>query len=343
MHNVSVIVVCLNEKNNIGLCIESLIEQEYPAEHYEIIVVDNGSADGTIEIVEKYISAGKNIRLIHNPVIGIAGSRNLGISNAAHDLVAFTDADCIAPKEWLKKLVEGYNKYHAKDKQVAGVGGSNVPPTGSARFYDVLHIFLNTYLGSHGSVQGKRFEQDRPVPHLPTVNILLYKPAVIRTGGFDVTFGNIGEDQDLSFRMQRNGFKYFYIKDAIVFHKLRPTFKKWLQNMFLYGKGRAWVMKKYPGKIEPLLFLPALLVFSLLFIFAAVLSAIFLLPLLYFIFILAASLYEAAKCKRPDYFFDLFVLFAGTHIDYGAGQWYGLFKKRQKQYSMYEEIVLNNN
>ncbi len=327
--NVSVIVVCYNERDNIDQCIDSLIRQDYPPNLYEVILVDNGSEDGTQKIIQDYVRQHQHLRLIVNPNRGIAGSRNLGLMAAAHEFVAFMDADCIAPANWLSTLTTGFKYHHDRDQAIVAVGGSNVPPQRSSRFHDVLNIFLNTYLGSHGSVQGIRFRDDKSVPHLPTVNVLYHKAAVLQTGGFDVTFGNIGEDQDLSFRLQKRGYRFYYLTNATITHKLRPDLKSWMKNMFTYGKGRMWLMRKWPKKISPVLLLPMALVAMLPLTLLFWLSAWLLLPLGYFFVILLVSILACRKAGKLEYFVDLFRLYAGTHLAYGAGEWYGLFRDRE--------------
>jgi len=327
--NVSVIVVCYNERDNIDQCINSLIRQDYPPNLYEVILVDNGSDDGTQKIIQDYVRQHQRLRLIVNPDRGIAGSRNLGLMAATHEFVAFMDADCIAPPNWLSTLTAGFAYHHDRDNSIVAVGGSNVPPQRSSRFHDVLNIFLNTYLGSHGSVQGIRFRDDMPVPHLPTVNVLYHKAAVLQVGSFDVTFGNIGEDQDLSFRLQEKGYRFYYLTKATITHKLRPDLNSWMKNMFTYGKGRMWLMRKWPKRISPVLLLPMALTAMLPLTLLFWLNAWFLLPLGYFFAILLVSILACRKAASLEYFIDLFRLYVGTHLAYGAGEWYGLFNNRE--------------
>jgi len=189
---VSVIVVCYNERDNIDRCVSSLLDQEYPEDCFEIIFVDNGSTDGTQNIVRRYGDVHKRVKIVVNSIRGIAGSRNMGLRSARYDLVVFIDADCVAPAGWLETIVSGYSGIRETDESVAAVGGSNHPPAGHSRFYDILALFLNTYLGSHNSVQGRRFQENRAVPHLPTVNVLYDKERILQLDGFDESFGNSG-------------------------------------------------------------------------------------------------------------------------------------------------------
>ncbi len=318
---VSIVVVCYNEKENIRACLDGLLQQTYP--HCEILCVDNGSDDGTRDILEKMCREHKQVRTIVNPVLGIAGSRNMGLRAARYDLLAFIDADCWAPPDWLEKLIDGY-RAHSGPK-LAGVGGANVPPDNGRRFYKLLRIFMNTYLGSHGSVQGVNYRQDKMVPHLPTVNVLYCRDILLQTGGFDNTFGNIGEDQDLSYRLTGRGFKLYYIAGAFVVHKLRPDFRSWCKNMFVYGKGRTWLMRKHPARIKIPLLLPAALTAMHLVWMVYRPALVF---LFYYPMVLLYSFFQGQKAGRPELFLQLFGLYVGSHLCYGCGQWYGLFKRR---------------
>ncbi len=329
MLDVTVCVVVYNAIENIQQCLDSLMAQDYPTHHMELLFIDNNSTDGTKELLQYYDEHYAHVRTVINPVRGIAGSRNLGLKRARFDYIAFTDSDCVAPSHWLSTLVAGFEKYVREEPNLAAVGGSNVPPRDGGLFYNTLDIMLNTYLGSHSSVQGRRFERDRYVPHIPTVNILYHKPTVLNAGGFDVTFGNIGEDQDLSFRLQKLGHPLVYLTECDVVHKMRPTWKAWLRNMFTYGKGRMWLMRKHTDKIDLILLGPLLLTLSMIAPFFAFVNPIFLAPLLYVPVVLIISLSEAARVRKPLYAPLLFALYAGTHFAYGFGELIGLVKNRE--------------
>ena len=88
---VSIIIGVYNGADTIAACLESLLSQNYPADAYDIIVVENGSTDSTTEIVERY-----PVRLYHNSIRGLAAARMFGIARSEAEIVAFTDADCIA-------------------------------------------------------------------------------------------------------------------------------------------------------------------------------------------------------------------------------------------------------
>ena len=104
MPNISVVVVCYNAEENVEQCLSSLLNQTYPKDLYEIIFVDNGSTDRTQEIITEYASRFSNLRMVINPTLGIATSRNMSLREAKYDYIASTDSDCIAPEKWLENL-----------------------------------------------------------------------------------------------------------------------------------------------------------------------------------------------------------------------------------------------
>jgi len=102
---VSIIIPARNEEQNIGRCLDSLLDQTLPKTQIEIIVVDDGSGDSTSSIVRTY--AEKNVRLLQlsDEVGGKKLALTKGIEIASHPLIVTTDADCIYPNNWLNTLL----------------------------------------------------------------------------------------------------------------------------------------------------------------------------------------------------------------------------------------------
>src|SRR5262245_59388989 len=98
----SVVVPVWNDAKRIGLCLRALQQQTVSPKCYEIVVVDNGSTDNSVDIVRSFT----DIRLVIEPLPGSYAARNKGLSEAAGDLVAFTDSDCIPHPTWLEKAFE---------------------------------------------------------------------------------------------------------------------------------------------------------------------------------------------------------------------------------------------
>ena len=139
---VSVVVVCYNEEHNIEKCLNSLLAMDYARENIEIIIVDNCSEDATRQIVSQIAEKAFHLRLVSVPVRSIAKSRNIGLKEARYPLVAFTDADCTVPRNWLTVLTKGFQQYRQIFPELAAVGGTNKAPKGVSSFYDAVNITL---------------------------------------------------------------------------------------------------------------------------------------------------------------------------------------------------------
>ena len=100
MISVSVIVPFYNSEHHIGHCIQALLDQEYPEEHYEVILINNNSTDSSGDMIRRH----PRVKLISEPKSGSYAARNRGIQEANGDIIAFTDSDCVPSRDWLKEI-----------------------------------------------------------------------------------------------------------------------------------------------------------------------------------------------------------------------------------------------
>ncbi len=100
---VSVVVPFFNSERHLAACIESLLGQDDVGGPFEIILIDNGSTDGSASIVERY----RELIVLDEPTPGAYAARNTGIRRARAPLIAFTDADCVVAGDWLRSLRDG--------------------------------------------------------------------------------------------------------------------------------------------------------------------------------------------------------------------------------------------
>lgn len=320
MLNVSVIVVCYNEEKNIAECLESLVSQNYPQGSYEVIVVDGDSEDSTREIVATYAKRYPFIRLVIEPRRYYAMTRNKGILNSRYDYIAYTDADCMVPKDWLKVMAEGLLKNKKINPSIVAVGGSNFAPKNASIFTQAVHITLNTFLGSFGSVTGKAYPESRYVTDLPTLNAFYEKKALEKIGLFDESLKQEGEDADLNFRLRKAGFKLLYIPQSYVIHKYKATPKKWAIKMYKYGRARAILMVRDPSMVNILYLGPILFVLIMITTCLSIFNPFFLIPLVYFPVIFIMSLIACFKKKKVRITFQVMLAYLLTHFGYGLGE-----------------------
>lgn len=323
---VSVVVVTYNEENNISECLDSLLNQECD-DLYEILIIDGNSEDKTKDIVNNYINKEENVRLLNNPKRTVSSNRNIGIKEALNDIILFTDADCVVPKDWIHKMVMGYNQIKLIDDMVVAVGGGNIVPKDYNKFTEAIGIAFDSLLGCLGSTQGKVYSKIKEVNSLACLNILYDKEKLIQLGGFDEKLGNVGEDWDMNYRLREKGYKLYFLPNLNIYHKMRPNIKKLWKQMMGYGCGRAIIIKKSIRTLKVMYMLPIVFIIMMLISLLGFKKTEFFFPLLYFPTIIIFSFYYTLKKRKLKLFFNTVLVFLIIHFGYSIGEIKGFFKK----------------
>jgi len=120
---ISVVVPALNEEKYIGRCLSALRAQNYPRELYEIIVVDNASTDRTAQIARRF-----GVKVVYEAERGVARARHRGAQEARGEIIAGTDADAVAPPNWLEEIARAFRR----DEALGAVTGPTLFHDGSS-------------------------------------------------------------------------------------------------------------------------------------------------------------------------------------------------------------------
>jgi len=194
----SVVIPVKNMKNLITKTLYAL-EKQQPGINMEIIVIDDGSTDGTAEYINQLKLS--DVKVISQPNKGPAAARNRGIQEAKADIIAFLDADVIPHSDWAKLILEKFES----DPSIAGVEGCTICPD----FDDIdpySHFMRNMEGGNY-----------------PTCNIAYSKAWLERVDGFDERYRlPWREDSDLAFSIIGAGGEIRFVKDAVVEHPVLP-------------------------------------------------------------------------------------------------------------------------
>jgi GT2 family glycosyltransferase len=257
---VSVIVVCTNEKHHLPVCLESLHRQTYP--NVEVIVVDNGSTDGSREYIE---SAHPWVRVHSTGAnVGYASANNAGLSAAAGDYLAVLNPDTEVDPDFVTGLVE------AIERDGAGLATSRICFFGDRGVINAcgneVHITGIGYCRGLGELVTS-FDSCVQVASISGCAFMMRRDVLARIGGFDGDYFIYVEDTDLSIRANIAGYRIMFAPRSIVYHKY--SLKMTPRKFFLLERNRRQTLIKNLrwGTLVALL-PPILLTGALMWVFA---------------------------------------------------------------------------
>jgi len=241
---VSAIVLNWNGKDVIMDCIQSILQQTYGL--YELILVDNGSRDGSLAMIkERYQS---RIKIIENPVnLGFAEGCNVGIRVSAGEFIALVNSDATLDKNWMNEMVKGMGRgeslgmcackiYFSGREGILENTGQTISRDGMGR--------------TRGRMQKDMGQYDKRCAVLcPSGCAAMYRRKMLDDIGlFDKKFFAYADDIDIGIRGRLLGYKCFYVPAAIAYHQLSASFGLLSSfKAFLLERNRLWVMiKSFP-------------------------------------------------------------------------------------------------
>ena len=229
---VDVVIAARNEARFLAKCLESLAEQNYPMELLHVIVVDNGSSDGTGEIACEY-----GATVVRHEARGVAAARNAGIAHGHSELVAFLDAHCCAEPAWLRLLAGRFS-----DEKLGGCQGRLENRSESRRierYLETSPLFSEKRIVAE-TVGGK----SSLFAWILGGNCMYRRAALLQAGGFNELLPSC-EDVDLAWRVLLAGYRLDYEPGAHCIHYDRHSWHGFLHKNFLYGRGAAWLSRAY--------------------------------------------------------------------------------------------------
>lgn len=227
---IAVIVPGYNMEGTIAACLEALLNQSTPREHYEVIYVDDASTDGSVAVVRRYPEVAL-IRLEANQ--GPANARNVGLMHSRGEIILFTDADCAPAPDWIEAMLRPF-----ADPEVAGAKGIY-----GTRQRSLVARFAQLEYETRYEIMRRQ----RTIDFIDTYSAGYRRRVLEELGGFDPSFRN-DEDQELSFRLAEAGHKMVFNPEALVYHQHPATVQRYLRRKYHTGYWKALVLRRHPGK-----------------------------------------------------------------------------------------------
>jgi glycosyltransferase involved in cell wall biosynthesis len=229
---VDIVIAAKNEERYIGDCLDALAEQNYNPRLVNVIVVDNGSTDRTREICAR-----KGVQVLCSAGSSVSSSRNIGIRAGTGTLVAFIDAHCVVPPNWLREMSAVFTT-----RQIGGCQGGIQYRCTDPR---------TDRLCQHSILNDARFFRDCTIhargaayPWIASGNAMYRRRALEQVNLHDEAL-SIGEDVDLAWRVVLSGYQLVYADSADVIHFYTGSPLQFARRYFMYGIGGARVDRKY--------------------------------------------------------------------------------------------------
>jgi glycosyltransferase involved in cell wall biosynthesis len=195
----------------------------------EVILINNNSTDETVRIARKY-----PVTILHEGIQSSYAARNCGIRHAKGEVLAFTDADCVVARNWLKNLFSKYD-----DLEIGCFAGK----IASFKPQSLPEYFADLDEDNHNQ---ERYLTGNYLPFADTANVAYRREVFQDIGLFNANLKS-GGDVDFGWRMVKYGkYKIVYESEAVVYHKHRTSLKGLYLQHIKYGEGMTDLQKLYP-------------------------------------------------------------------------------------------------
>jgi len=282
---VTILIPIRNVAKYIGACLDALMSQTYPADKYEVWLLDNHSDDGTLEIAKKY--SANRVKVIqigaHSPPI----KYNKVLPQITSEIIGFVDGDANVDRDWLRLVVEAL-----EDPKVAGASGLILTENKGNLMARIIGYEL----------QDRYERMPKEITRVATMHVVYKKAVLEEIGGFNESL-KTGYDGEVGYRIKRAGYKIINILEAKVWHNHRATLWGFFKQQYEYGKFAIIRYLKIPKMMkgdevtsfwmisQPLFYLAALIFLLMHLIFKTSIWLIFA-PL---IILLASYIYSAVR------------------------------------------------
>ncbi|MBN2053791.1 glycosyltransferase [bacterium] len=226
----SVVIPVRDHMTGIGVPLRALEDQTIDRALYEVIVVDDGSTDGTGGAADRH-----GVRVLRQESSGPAAARNLGARAAAGAILLFTDADCRPERDWIERLTAPF-----VDPDVFGVKGAYLSSQSS---------LIARFVQQEYEAKYRRMARFSSIDFIDTYSAAFRRDDFLALGGYDESYpGASVEDQEFSFRAAAAGLRMVFEPGALVTHEHAATLFRYARKKFNIGFWKVKLLRRHPGK-----------------------------------------------------------------------------------------------
>ena len=240
-------IATYNSARTIEHTLSSIVSNRFPRDLFEVLVVDDGSADNTLELAENF-----PVDVYPCTHLGHGSARNLGIKKAKGDIICLTDSDIIVPDTWLKKIWDYFDSH----SDVDAIGGPILPPSDDYYESDIQKLTAEIYYEDQVfPTEDMRIQTFEWKTYLASANSAYRKEALTSVGGFPESQVIKTNDMYVMWRLVEKGRTLVFLPELKVSHLGFPTTLSGIfRQQFGWGKGKAITTRAYnyrhPRKIS---------------------------------------------------------------------------------------------
>ncbi|MFA5146876.1 MAG: glycosyltransferase [Candidatus Omnitrophota bacterium] len=288
---VSVVIPVKNGADMLGRCLGSLKNADYPPERLEIIVADGMSRDDT-----KGVAAGHGAKVVPNDKELVVSGRNRGFEASAGEIIAFTDADCVFDKGWLKESIKYFD-----DPKVGGVGGLTLAPEESSAFEKAIDLIFSIAESLGTTVHRKGIMRAEEADDIPGCNAIYRRAALAAVMPVDEGLLT-AEDVWMNSLIRKAGYRLILAPDVILRHYRRNSPAGFFRQAYRFAVGRTQIGKRDAKLMNVFhivtgLAIPAFLATGVSFYLAGAQDLFFKIVSLLLAAVILASLFRARSLK----------------------------------------------
>ncbi len=330
---VTVVIPCLNEREHIGVCLDSVVANDYPKDRLEIRIVDGMSEDGTRVILQNYAKRYSFIKIFDNPKKITPAALNIGIKSAKGEIIVRMDAHSTYKEDYIYKCIKYLGEYKADN-----VGGIWITVPGrDGLLAKSIALSLSSCFGA-GNAHYRTGFIDK-TKWVDTVPFGCFRKSIFEKIGFFNEALNRNEDIEFNARLRKAGGRILLVPDIVIRYYAKPDLKSYIAHNFNNGLKITYPVgdKTFLSyrHFVPFFFVLSLMAFPLISVmmrgvgdpsksyYNLVFTAV---VILYFTVSLFFSVRIAIREKDMRLFFLMPAVFLLLHIGYGAGSLYGIFK-----------------
>lgn len=214
--SVTIVIATLDSKSTVDDCIKSILHQDYPKDSIEVIAVDGGSQDSTVERIRAYPA---RVELIQT-TLNAPAAYNLALKKARGEIIGLIDSDARVERQWLRKLVA-----QLENPKVAGASGSILTWNKGG--------LVPRCIGYDVNFRYQRLPSE--VSRIATMNLILRKKVIEEVGGFDPNLST-QYDTDMCMRIAKSGYTIIFDQRTRCEHFHRPNLYEYFKQQLKYGE-----------------------------------------------------------------------------------------------------------